>query len=287
MHKSRTAERKARAESIISKLEKDSPLFGSSDEAKRLPVFDNNEVARGAQLGEGEFSIVREIVRFKVPEKCDCVLHGGACEGGLGNLDTFTGTPSTIGEAAIGEGLQDDFDNHEDFTDDDEPGTGDEDRGFMKEHCFREGSARYAIKQLKPASTPDEQSEAIIDLAMEAKFLTLLSHSNIIKMRGTGGTPCHPEYFIVPDRLYDTLEERIDIWADEKKRLKGVMGVFGKRKEDLQHLFSDWLLAALDIARAMKYLHSQKVLFRDLKPENIVSTMHFILHSCVSILCVI
>ena len=245
-------------------------MFGTN-EVRRLPVFAHDEIAPGAELGEGEFSLVREIKRFKIADKCNCIIHDSeSAATGPGNLDVrvLECSPSTI------DGVTWDDDCLDDSADDKDDNTRNEgrneDRGFMKHHCFRDGSARYAIKQLKPIAAPEAQADAIIDLAMEAKFLAVLSHPNIIKMRATGGTPCHLKYFIVLDRLYDTLEERIDFWATEKKKLMGFLGLLGKRKSDLQQLFCDRLLAALDIARAMKYLHSHSIIFRDLKPENIV-----------------
>jgi serine/threonine protein kinase len=275
-----------RANKIIALLEKDSPFFGSGDEANRLPTFNEKEVVHGQKLGEGEFSNVCEIVEFRVEETCSCIFHGGGISC-TESSSAHTSTPGTEEQMQQNQSANDCGPNSiegmvtfqdlsllgmgagGEYSAEVAPKAQNEDRGFMKDHCFRSGSARYAIKQLKSRRTPEELSEAIIDLAMEAKFLARLSHTNIIKMRGTGGTPCHPEYFLVLDRLYDTLEERLDKWAVEKKRLSGVMGIIGKKRLELRHLFSDRLIAALDIARALKYLHEKNIIFRDLKPENI------------------
>lgn len=97
-----------------------------------------------------------------------------------------------------------------------------------------DGGYRYAIKHLKSnvISTPEKYLIGTIDLVMEGMFLASLSHPNIIKLRGlpTGGVMClcndddnnnmsdennsgggggvNMGYFLVLDRLYDTLGDR-------------------------------------------------------------------------------
>ena len=76
-------------------------------------------------------------------------------------------------------------------------------------------------------------------------------------LSGTGGVPGHPGFFIVLDRLYDTLADKMKIWAKREKEFKG--GLFTRKsKTDLNFLWVERLLALYDIARAMKYLHSQE-----------------------------
>ena len=58
------------------------------------------------------------------------------------------------------------------------------------------------------------------DLALEAEFLAKLDHPNIIKLRGLthsgaagfANGPCG--YFLIIDRLFETLKERIKRWHD-------------------------------------------------------------------------
>lgn len=145
-----------------------------------------------------------------------------------------------------------------------------ETRGFMKDHCHREGKARYAIKKLRDDLPLDAKEDAALDLAIEARFLAVLVHPNIIKIRGTVGLAGSLKFSIVLDRLNCTLAEKSSEWFKLEKKLRGFMGVKKrKNKERLQGLWMDRILALYDVSRAMRYLHQHNIVFRDLKPDNI------------------
>jgi serine/threonine protein kinase len=144
-------------------------------------------------------------------------------------------------------------------------------RGFMKDHCLRNGEARYAVKRIRHDLVGEEDiTDAAIDLAREAQFLAGLSHPNIIKIRGTSNVPGHPKYCLILDRLYDTLEVQMLKWKVQVKRHRGKFkGLFGKKTEELNKIWMARLLAAYDLAHALSYLHKRGILHRDIKPANI------------------
>lgn len=139
-----------------------------------------------------------------------------------------------------------------------------ESRGFMKDHCLREGTPRYAVKQLRSDLDADMRREAALDLAIEAKFLATLSHPNIIKQRGTSGVPGHSLFFIVLDRLFLNMTEKRIYWRTEKEKCRSGPFNIKKDKKSLEALWNERLTAAYDVARAMKYLHENKIVYRDL-----------------------
>ncbi len=55
-------------------------------------------------------------------------------------------------------------------------------RGFMNEHCIRNGIARYALKEVKPTLKGRSLLNGAIDICIEAKFLSVLSHPNVIRL---------------------------------------------------------------------------------------------------------
>ena len=133
-------------------------------------------------------------------------------------------------------------------------------RDHIAKRCLRDGEARYAVKMLYPHEDPLTLARGMIDLAIEAKYLSVLSHSNIVKMRGVSKTDgLHPSGFLILDRLYGTLGDKIKEWREAKKDLKGpVRGFFGSDKKGLQEFMQERLIVAYDLAAAFRYMHENR-----------------------------
>jgi hypothetical protein len=142
-----------------------------------------------------------------------------------------------------------------------------EKKRVIAEHCLlkvgdSKGDARYAVKYLSSEvkKDPDRFLQGVMDLAIEVRFLSDMEHPNIVKMRALSTVdPYNEGFFIVMDRLYDTLKKRIDKW---KKREKGTIGLAEKlgyfKGTKAQDLMVELLVAACDISAALAYLHGRK-----------------------------
>jgi hypothetical protein len=81
-----------------------------------------------------------------------------------------------------------------------------------------------------------------------------------VKIRGQAqGDLIHRDFFIIIDRLVETLGTRMKKWQHQAKAHRGVLGRWSKNRKILeQQWMIDRLTVAYDIASAFWYLHEQK-----------------------------
>lgn len=136
-----------------------------------------------------------------------------------------------------------------------------QDRAFMEKFCIRKGrDTRYAIKRLQQTSFKDAQTfvNGIVDLAIEARFLAVIRHPNIVKMRAmrVGSPFSDGTFFVVLDRLYDILTQRVLKW--NKQQFIGVRKVLDRGGKKEMMFWVERITVAYDLACALKYLHDLK-----------------------------
>jgi serine/threonine protein kinase len=170
-----------------------------------------------------------------------------------------------------------------------------QDRSFMETHCLRGAhkDCRYAMKILLPTCQKDEQLyiNGVVDLAVEARFLSVIRHPSIIKMRAMAETSpfsTTQPFFVVLDRLYDILGTRITKW--KKQRPKGMGKLLDRSGQKEKDFWIERITVAYDLASALHYLHELHVVYRDIKPDNIGFDVRYVpasfvlaLHICVCV----
>jgi serine/threonine protein kinase len=225
------------AREIVDEIFKDSLI---PDHSNDLPKFTKAEVTQGKTLGKGSFGTVCEVRAFDPRRK-----------------------------------RSRSFRLFRDNVDDHEVSVGDiESRKFIADHCIRNGGdARYAVKQLSKdiLEDPKKYFQGVVDMAIETRILSSLEHPNIVKLRSLGNsTPFHEDYFIVMDRLYDTLEKRLTVWERRQRRSIGLAGnIIDRKGTKRTKLYEERVVAAFDLSAAIAYCHERRIIHRDLKPLNI------------------
>jgi len=209
-----------------------------NEKYNKIARFDLKELSLGKKLGEGAYNVVHEIRSIKL------LNYGGNSR------------------------ESDDCEN----------------KSCMACKCLRgNNNSRYAIKYLKPETMKKNfyrYQQGVVDIVREAAILSSLSHPNIVKLRGLSrnGTagfakPTEANYFLILDRLYGTLDEKIKKWATKlnsnNNKLKRMFTSSSSSLEKERSFLVKRLLIAYDIAQALQYLYERNIIFRDLKPQNI------------------
>lgn len=79
-----------------------------------------------------------------------------------------------------------------------------------------------------------------------------------MKMRGmASGSILSPDFFIVMDRLYETLKAKMEQWKALHANARGLAG-FRSDRAELERLLLERMIVAYDLAAAFWYLHDNK-----------------------------
>lgn len=120
---------------------------------------------------------------------------------------------------------------------------------------------------------PAVLSACAADLFKEGMILSSLCHENVISVKAWTPTGMSgfcsgraDSFFLVLDRLKETLSVRLDHWKQTQSTLKYAISSRMKRKVSF---LAERLEVIRSLGEAVKYIQSKGILHRDLKPDNI------------------
>jgi serine/threonine protein kinase len=158
---------------------------------------------------------------------------------------------------------------------------------MMKKHHakrrqYRNNSeGRFVVKHIRPefmGSSHGAFEVAATNLANDAEMMTALHHRHIARLRGTSlhgtegyyNTSRHDSYFLVLERLQESLAQRLSRWRsrNDRLRLRHLGGlVKGGRVEN--DFLAERLSVAYDIADGLEYMHEHGIVHKNIQERSI------------------
>jgi hypothetical protein len=173
-----------RADKILASVDEAYIISQRGHRPRLMPMYRPEEITLGKILGTGGFGIVSEIAKFTLdPEESDA--QDKVANEILGdNFDANTNecVSKTVSNP---EEMTDGYHVHYDVR---------KARKWMEKKCQRNGVSRYALKRLHDHLSDVERARGTIDLAVEAKYLSVVWHPNISKF-------CQTRTFIAPQQI--------------------------------------------------------------------------------------
>lgn len=128
------------------------------------------------------------------------------------------------------------------------------------------GHSIYALKQvIRDLQTQHEVHMATFKLLLEAEYLTRIDHPNIIRSygvvssgKGDSGWDRYDDLAIIVDKISENLHQRIEWWSERDSVAKDDASVIKLKTE-----------YALQIAEAISYLHSHRLILQNFSAQDI------------------
>lgn len=116
----------------------------------------------------------------------------------------------------------------------------------------------FAVKTLRKSLDNTEMMHGAVDLAKEAKWLSVLSHRNIISLHCAGETPGSVNYFLVIERLEYTLSDAIGRWQRQNDSLFFCGLPRTQVKQSIQRSIGTRISILYEATAGIKYIHEKK-----------------------------
>jgi len=116
----------------------------------------------------------------------------------------------------------------------------------------------FAVKTLRKSLDTTKMMHGAVDLAKEAKWLSVLSHKNIISLHCAGENPGSVDYFLVIERLETSLSDVIGKWQTQNDSLISCGLPRIQVKQSTKRSIGKRISILYEATAGIKYLHEKK-----------------------------